>query len=73
MTLTATPAQALADGSVLVAFDGPALRTVEWSVTSGPGRIVPLASATDATGRAWAVYYPDGGSGTARVRCAYGA
>lgn len=72
MTLTANPPQARADGSTLLCFDGPPLRIVEWTVTSGPGRLVPLAPATDAAGRAWAVYYPDGGEGTARVRCAYG-
>lgn len=72
MSLTANPARVRADGSTLLVFQGPPGMIVAWRVTSGPGHVVALAGVTDAAGRAWAVYYPDGGSGTARVRVEHG-
>lgn len=73
MTISAMPASPRADASALLAFDGPALVVVEWSIVSGPGTVTPLADATDATGRAWAVYRPNGVSGTATIRVQHGA
>ncbi len=73
MTITASPAAPRADASALLAFDGPAHVVVDWSVVSGPGRVTPLDHATDATGRAWAVYRPNGVSGTATIRVQHGA
>ena len=73
MTISAMPASPRADASALLAFDGPAHVVVEWSIVSGPGTVTPLADATDATGRAWAVYRPNGESGTATIRVQHGA
>ncbi len=73
MTISAMPATPRADASALLAFDGPAHVIVEWWVVSGPGTVMPLADATDATGRAWAVYRPNGASGTATIRVQHGA
>ena len=73
MTITANPASPRADASALLAFDGPASVLVTWSVIAGPGHVVPLTDATDARGRAWAVYYPDGGSGSAIIEVIHGA
>jgi hypothetical protein len=73
MTISAMPASPRADASALLAFDGPALVIVAWSVVSGPGTVMPLADVTDATGRAWAVYRPNGASGTATIRVKHGA
>ena len=55
MTLSANPACARADGSTLIAFDGPPGVVVAWLVQSGPGHIEPITETTDATGRAFAV------------------
>ena len=73
MTITAYPAAPRADASALLAFDGPANVLVDWSVVSGPGSVTPIANATDATGRAWAVYRPGGSTGTAKIRVQHGA
>ena len=73
MTITAYPQAPRADASALLAFDGPAHVIVEWSIVSGPGTVTPLVDATDATGRAWAVYRPNGASGTATIRAQHGA
>ena len=73
MMITASPASPRADASALLAFDGPAHVVVAWSVVSGPGSVTPLSDATDATGRAWAVYRPNGDTGTARIRVQHGA
>lgn len=73
MTINAFPAMPCADASALLAFDGPALVVVDWSVVSGPGAVTPLSHVTDATGRAWAVYRPNGESGTATIRVQHGA
>lgn len=73
MTISAMPASLRADASALLAFDGPAHVIVAWSIVSGPGTVTPLSSATDATGRAWAVYRPNGASGTATIRVQHGA
>lgn len=72
MSLTANPVSVRADGSTLLVFQGPPGVAVAWRVASGPGQLVPLANVTDGAGRAWAVYYADGGSGTARVRVEHG-
>lgn len=72
MTITAYPAAPRADASALLAFDGPANMLVTWSVTAGPGTVTPLSNATDATGRAWALYKPNGVEGAATVRCTHG-
>lgn len=72
MTISAMPATPRADASALLAFDGPAHVVVDWSVVSGPGTVTPLGDATDATGRAWAVYRPNGESGTATIRVQHG-
>jgi len=72
MSLAANPARVRADGSTLLVFQGPPGVAVAWHVASGPGHVVALADVTDAAGRAWAVYYPDGGSGIARVRVDHG-
>lgn len=72
MSLNANPARVRADGSTLLLFEGPSDVAVSWTVASGPGHVVALADVTDAAGRAWAVYYPDGGSGSARVRVEHG-
>lgn len=72
MTISAMPATPRADASTLLAFDGPPHVIVEWSIASGPGTVTPLADATDATGRAWAVYRPNGASGTATIRVRHG-
>ena len=72
MTISAVPASLHADASALLAFDGPAHVIVDWSIVSGPGTVTPLADATDATGRAWAVYRPNGVSGTATIRVRHG-
>ena len=73
MTITASSATPRADASSLLAFDGPAHVIVDWSVVSGPGTVTPLSHATDATGRAWAVYRPNGDTGTATIRVQHGA
>ncbi len=73
MTITASPAAPRADASALLAFDGPAHVVVDWSVVSGPGRVTPMSNATDATGRAWAVYRSNGDAGTATIRVQHGA
>ena len=73
MTISAMPASPRADASALLAFDGPAHVIVEWSVVSGPGTVMPLGDATDAAGRAWAVYRPNGESGIATIRVQHGA
>lgn len=73
MTITAYPATPRADASALLAFDGPANVLVAWSVTAGPGTVTPITNATDATGRAWAIYRPNGVTGTATVRVDHGA
>ena len=73
MTITASPATPCADASALLAFDGPAQVVVDWSVVSGPGTVTPLSDATDVSGRAWAVYRPNGASGTATIRVQHGA
>ena len=72
MTLSANPACARADGSTLIAFDGPPGVVVAWRVEIGPGHLAPLTETTDATGRAFAVYYPDGGTGSARIEVRHG-
>lgn len=72
MTLSANPPRARADGSTLLTFDGPPGVIVAWRVQSGPGHIEPITESTDATGRAIAVYYPDGGSGSARIEVRHG-
>ena len=72
MTLSANPPHARADGSTLVAFDGPPSVVVAWRVEIGPGHLEPLTETTDATGRAFAVYYPDGGTGSARIEVRHG-
>ena len=72
MTLSANPACARADGSTLVAFDGPPGVVVAWRVEIGPGHLAPLTETTDATGRAFAVYYPDGCTGSARIEVRHG-
>jgi len=72
MTISAMPVAPRADASALLAFDGPAYVIVEWSIVSGPGTVTPLAEATDATGRAWALYRPNGASGTATIRVRHG-
>lgn len=72
MSVTANPVSVRADGSTLLLFEGPPDVAVSWTVASGPGHLVPLANVTDVAGRAWAVYYPDGGSGSARVRVEHG-
>lgn len=73
MTIAASPATPRADASALLAFDGLANVIVEWSVVSGPGTVTPLGDATDATGRAWAVYRPNGDAGTSTIRVRHGA
>ena len=73
MTITASPATPRADASALLTFDGPANVIVEWSVASGPGTVTPLNHATDAAGRAWAVYRPNGAYGTTTIRVQHGA
>lgn len=73
MTISAMPTLPRADASALLTFDGPAHVIVEWSVVSGPGTVTPLSHATDATGRAWAVYRPNGESGSATIRVQHGA
>ncbi|ROH85737.1 hypothetical protein ED236_08305 [Pseudomethylobacillus aquaticus] len=73
MTISAMPATPRADASALLAFDGPAHVIVEWLVVTGPGTVTPLSDATDVTGRAWAVYRPNGASGTATIRVQHGA
>lgn len=72
MTITAYPAALRADASALLAFDGPAQVLVAWSVVEGAGRVKALEPATDISGRAWAVFYPDGGSGPVRIRVEHG-
>ena len=72
MTISAMPVTPRADASALLTFDGPAHVIVEWSVVSGPGTVTPLGDAADATGRAWAVYRPNGASGTATIRVQHG-
>lgn len=72
MTITAYPSAPRADASSLLAFDGPANVLVSWSVTAGPGTVTALSSTTDATGRAWALYKPNGVEGTATVRVDHG-
>ena len=72
MTLSANPPRPRADGSTLVAFDGPPSVVVAWRVHSGPGHLAPITATTDATGRAFAVYYPDGGTGSARIEVSHG-
>lgn len=72
MTITAYPATPRADASSLLAFDGPANVLVAWSVTAGPGTVTPLTNSTDATGRAWAVYRPNGVTGAATVQVQHG-
>lgn len=73
MTITASPATPRADASALLAFDGPAHVVVDWTVVSGPGRVTPMSNTTDATGRAWAVYRPNGEPGVATIRVQHGA
>ena len=73
MTITAYPQAPRADASALLAFDGPAHVVVAWSVIAGPGSVTPISATTDATGRAWAVYRPDGDAGTATIRVQHGA
>ena len=73
MTISAMPTLPRADASSLLTFDGPANVLVDWSVVSGPGTVTPLGDATDVTGRAWAVYRPNGESGTATIRVQHGA
>lgn len=72
MTITAYPRTPRADASSLLAFDGPANVLVAWSVVSGPGTVTPITNATDETGRAWALYEPNGVEGAATVEVTYG-
>lgn len=72
MSLSLYPGAPLADGSCLVAFDGQPGVGVVWSVVNGPGHITGQSPATDASGRAWAVYTPDGGSGVATIEVSHG-
>lgn len=72
MTITAYPSTMRADASTLLAFDGPADAVVAWTLVAGSGLITPLSEATDAHGRAWAVFYPAGEAGRVRVRVTYG-
>ena len=71
--ITAYPASPRSDATALLAFDGPADVLVRWTVVEGPGRITPLSPTTDATGRAWALYDPEGGSGRVCLRFEHGA
>lgn len=72
MTITAYPATVRADASTLLAFDGPADAVVAWTLASGSGLLTPLSEATDAQGRAWAVFYPAGAAGRVCIRVTYG-
>ena len=73
MSLNLYPGAPHADGSCLVAFDGPPNVGVVWSVTYGPGQIAGHSPTTDATGRAWATYTPQGVNGNASIAVNYGA
>lgn len=73
MSLVAYSPEVRNDATALLRFSGPANTLVTWSVESGPGSVSGLAPATDATGTAYAVYDPEGGSpGTAVLRATYG-
>lgn len=72
MSMTLYPGPPHADGSCLIAFDGPPGVAVTWTVINGPGHIDAQSAATDASGRAWAIYSPDGGTGTATIEVTHG-
>ncbi|MNT32122.1 hypothetical protein D3C72_1679850 [compost metagenome] len=61
-----------ADATAIVVFEGPPNVAVAWSLTSGTGVITPLASRTDAQGRAWAKFDPIGIAGTATIEVEHG-
>lgn len=71
MTITALPARIRADATALVIVMAAPNRTVAWSM-SGPGTLEIITDVTDAGGRAYAKYVPDGGTGSAIVSAVYG-
>lgn len=71
VALHALPLALRADETATLLFQGPAWRTVQWTLT-GPGTLTALAACTDAAGRATARYVPDAGSSgpvTVQVAC----
>lgn len=72
--LVALSTEVAYDGSSLLRLSAPPNTLVSWSVQSGGGLISPLSPATDASGTAYAVYYPAGAAaGPAVLRATYGA
>lgn len=68
MSLTALPQILRADATALLLYQGPAHRSVSWSLI-GPGTVTALSPCTDATGRAFARYTPAaGGEGQVAVK-----
>jgi len=61
-----------ASGSALLLFQGDANRLIQWSVVSGSGAITALSSVTDASGRCYAKYQPNGYVGQVVIQATYG-
>lgn len=71
--LTVYPANVHEDSTgALVVLSGPPNRAVTWSLT-GSGTLTPITSATDALGRASAMYVPGTAGDAPTIEATYGA